>query len=71
MGKLLHVVAVEMLCKYFVRLIINQPGMPPVRPCDEWLGMSGAGKGRGTLRASVPLGSEFHDDISVWNMIVR
>ena len=64
MGKLLHVSEVVLPGKSFVRRIINQLGMSPIRPWDERFGVSGVGKGRRKLRACVRLGPEFHDDIS-------
>ena len=69
-GKLLHVSEVVRSAKLFVRRIINQLGMSPVRPWDERFGVSGAGKGRRKLRSCVRLGPEFHDDISFWRMVV-
>ena len=71
MGKLLHVSEVVRPGKTFVRRIINQLGMSPVRPWDERFGVSGAGKGRRKLRACVCLGSEFRDGISFWRMVVQ
>ena len=71
MGKLSHVSEVVRPGKIFVRRIINQLGMSPVRPWDERFGVSGAGKGRRKLRACVRLGPEFHDDISFWRMVVH
>ena len=71
MGKLLHVSEVVRPGNFFVRRIINQLGMSPVRPWDERFGVSGAGKGRRKLRACVRLGPEFHDDISFWRMVVQ
>ena len=71
MGKLLHVSEVVRPGKCFVRRIINQLGISPVRPWDEQFGVSGAGKGRRKLRACVHLGPEFHDDISFWRMVVQ
>ena len=70
MGKLLHVSEVVRPGKFFVRRIINQLGMSPVRPWDERFGVSGVGKGRHKLRACVRLGPEFDDDISFWRMVV-
>ena len=69
-GKLLHVSEVVRPGKLFVRRIINQLGMSPVRPWDERFGVSGAGKGRRKLRSCVRLGPEFQDDISFWRMVV-
>ena len=60
MGKLLHVSEVVRPGKFFVRRIINQLGMSPVRPWGERFGLSGAGKGHRKLRACVRLGPEFH-----------
>ena len=71
MGKLSHVSEVVRSGNIFVRRIINQLGMSPVRPWDERFGVSGAGKGRRKLRACVRLGPEFHDDISFWRMVVQ
>ena len=71
MGKLLHVSEVVRTGKFFVRRIINQLGMSPVRPWGERFGLSGAGKRRHKLRACVRLGPEFHDDISFWRMVVQ
>ena len=71
MGKLLHVSEVVRPRKCFVRCIINQLGMSPVRPWDERFGVSGVAKGRRKLRACVRLGPEFHDDISFWRMVVQ
>ena len=45
MGKLLHVSEVVRPGKLFVRRIINQLGMSPVRPWDERFGVSGVGQG--------------------------
>ena len=70
MGKLLHVSEVVRPGKCFVRRIINQLGMSPIRPWDERFGVSGVGKGRRKLRACVRLGPEFHYDISFWRMVV-
>ena len=71
MGKLLHVSEVVRPGNVFVRRIINQLRMSPVRPWDERFGVSGAGKGRRGLRACVRLGPEFYDDISFWRMVVQ
>ena len=71
MGKLLHVSEVVRPGKVFVRRIINQLGMSPVRPWDERFGVWGVGKGHCKLRACVHLGPEFHDDISFWRMVVQ
>ena len=71
MGKLLPVSEVVRPGIFFVRCIINQLGMSPVRPWDERLEVSGLGKGRCKLRACVRLGPEFHDDISFWRMVVQ
>ena len=70
MGKLLHVSEVQPGF-FFVRRIINQLRMSPVRPWNERFGVSGVGKGRRKLRACVRLGPEFHDDISFWRMVVQ
>ena len=71
MGKLLHVSEVVRPGKSFVRRIINQLGMSPVRSWDERFGVSGVGKRRRKLRACVRLDPEFHDDISFWRMVVQ
>ena len=71
MGKLLHVSEVVRPGVFFVRRIINQLRMSPVRPWDERFGVSGVGKGRCKLRACVRLGPEFHDDISFCRMVVQ
>ena len=71
MGKLLHVSEVVRPGKVFVRCIINQLGMSPVRPWDERFGVSGVGKGRRKLCTWVRLGPELHDDISFWRMVVQ
>ena len=71
MGKLLHVSEVVRPDFFFVRRIINQLGMSPVRPWNERFGISGVGKGRRTLRTCVRLGLEFHDDISFWRMVMQ
>ena len=71
MGKRLHVSEVVRPDSFFVRRIVNQLGMSPVRPWNEQFGVSGVGKGRRTLRACVRHGLEFHDDISFWRMVVQ
>ena len=71
MGKLLHMSEVVRSGNFFVRRIINQLGMSPVRPWDERFGVSGVCKGRRKLRACVRLGPEFLDDISFWRMVVQ
>ena len=53
MGKLLHVSEVVRPDLFFIRRVINQLGMSPVRPWDERFGVSGVGKGRRKLRACV------------------
>lgn len=55
----------------FVRRIISQLVMSPVRPWVKRFGVSGVGRRRSKLRVCVHFGLEVSDDIWFWSLLVQ
>ena len=69
LGKLLHLCEVVRPGKFFVRRILNQLGLAPLK-AGEGLGngVNVEGKHR---RGCVKLSREFHDDLAFWKIVVE
>ncbi|CAB1102718.1 unnamed protein product [Ectocarpus sp. CCAP 1310/34] len=68
LGKLLHLCEVVRPGKFFVRRILNQLGLPPMKAGgDAGTGVMVGGKHR---RGRVRLGREFHEDLAFWRKVM-
>ena len=54
--------------KFFVRLVLNQLGLPPVKRWQEKLGGSSP---RSRRAGRLALGPEFHADVGFWRLMMR
>ena len=69
LGKLLHLCEVVRPGKFFVRRILNQLGLAPLK-AGEGLG-NGVNVGGKHRRGRVRLSREFHDDLAFWKIVVE
>lgn len=68
LGKMLHLSEVVRPGKFFVRRILNQLGLAPLKTGEVDAGIVGGGRFRpGVVR----LGREFHDDIAFWRLVIE
>ena len=66
-GRLLHLCEVVRPGKYFVRRMLNQVGLPPVR---TWSAKYHASHTRAASSLRIHLGPEFHVDSSFFHLLV-
>ena len=69
LGKLLYLCEVVRPGKFFVRRILNQLGLAPLKE-GEGMG-NGVTVGGKQRRGCVRLSREFHDDLAVWKIVVE